>query len=156
MGRLLVLSAFGEARIDAVLAWLPGRLGDVLLVAPSRGAADDLLRGLATRRGSSFGVHRATLMQVAHRLAAPRLGRAGIAPLSRLGVEALATRCIQMVRDERELQYFEPVARMPGFPRALSRTVTEIRLQGLSGSELVASPSEARSRDLPAARSRAS
>ena len=56
MSRRLVLSAFGGARIDAVLGWLPRRSGEVLLVAPSRGAADDLLEILNTTLVGSIDI----------------------------------------------------------------------------------------------------
>jgi hypothetical protein len=37
---------------------------------------------------------------------------------------------------DKSLKYFEPVAHMPGFPRALSRTLSELRMAGLDPSRL--------------------
>jgi CRISPR/Cas system-associated exonuclease Cas4 (RecB family) len=52
----------------------------------------------------------------------------GLAPLSALGVEAIAARVIHAERESQPLAYFESVAAMPGFARALARTLAELRL----------------------------
>jgi CRISPR/Cas system-associated exonuclease Cas4 (RecB family) len=65
----------------------------------------------------------------------------GLAPLSSLGVEAIAARVIYAERESRPFAYFDGVATMPGFARALARTLGELRLArvapaalGLTGS----------------------
>jgi RecB family exonuclease len=52
----------------------------------------------------------------------------GLAPLSSLGVEAIAARVIHLERESQPFAYFEGVAAMPGFARALARTLGELRL----------------------------
>ena len=56
----------------------------------------------------------------------------GLAPLSALGVEAIAARVIHAERVSRRFAYFEAVAGMPGFARALGRTLSELRLARVS------------------------
>jgi CRISPR/Cas system-associated exonuclease Cas4 (RecB family) len=52
----------------------------------------------------------------------------GLAPLTMLGLEAVAARVAYTARVENDLNYFEPVAAMPGFARSLARTIAELRL----------------------------
>ena len=64
------------------------------------------------------------------------MGRMGLAPISRLGIEAIAARILHAAHRDNKLRYFEPVAQTPGFPRALAKTIAELRLQGVSASSL--------------------
>src|SRR5262249_55109359 len=50
------------------------------------------------------------------------------APGTQAGSEATAARVVFDARTEKVLEYFEPVATLPGFPRALARTLHELRL----------------------------
>lgn len=100
---------------------------ETLLLAPSRGAADDFLRAAA--RPGFFGVHAFTLPQLAARLASH--GELRFTPLSRLAQEALAARIVHSFRKDERFQYFEPVASRPGFIRALGATLTELRMEGV-------------------------
>src|SRR5207249_1471060 len=59
-------------------------------------------------------------------------------PLSRLGVQALASRCIHRCLHEKVLEYFRPVAGMPGFARALATTLSELRSERTNPAELAA------------------
>src|SRR5262245_1913514 len=99
---------------------------ELLLVAASRPAADDLARNLARARGATFGVHRFSLTQLAARYAAPALARRRLAPTTALGTEAVAARAVFDATAAASLSYFAPVASMPGFPRALARTMAEL------------------------------
>ena len=65
---------------------------EVLIVGASRDAADDLARRVTAARGATFGLHRASLTQLAVRLAAAEMARLGVAPATALGVEAVAAR----------------------------------------------------------------
>jgi ATP-dependent helicase/nuclease subunit B len=64
------------------------------------------------------------------------MARLGLAPLSALGVEAIAARVIHAERSLRPFAYFEAVAAMPGFARALARTLSELRLARVAPSSL--------------------
>ncbi|RMH19519.1 MAG: PD-(D/E)XK nuclease family protein [Acidobacteria bacterium] len=138
--RLLVRSSRAVRRLAAAEAWLEEWLaaGEVLVVAPLRSAADDFLRLSCPPAGGRLGVHRATLSQLAADLATPGLAADGLAPVTALGAEALAARVVSRALDAGELGYFAPVARLPGFPRALARTLRELRQAGVDGAELSA------------------
>jgi hypothetical protein len=110
--------------------------GEILLVGASRDAADELARQLAVARGATFGLHRSSLMQLAVTFAAVETARLGVAPATALGVEAVAARVSFEALRERALAYFTPVARFPGFARALAGTLGELRLAGIAPSAL--------------------
>lgn len=107
---------------------------DALVVGVSRSAADELVAGVAAEQGGLVGVSRAGVGELALRLALPGLVARGLRPTPALGAEALAARAAFECRDE--LRYFAPVSDMPGFARALSRTLSELRLAGV-GPELL-------------------
>ncbi|HSR54450.1 MAG TPA: hypothetical protein VLV83_26795, partial [Acidobacteriota bacterium] len=140
-GMGLVVSAETRVRLQRAALWVEerGGLQEVLVVAPSRGAADDFVRGLAQKKGGAWGVHRMTLAQLASIYATERLAEEQRAPLSPLGVEALAARAVHDCRAQEPLEYFHPVADMPGFARALARTLTELRLDEASPEKLAGS-----------------
>ena len=108
----------------------------VTIVAATRGAADDLARRVALQRGATLGMSRFSLTQLAARVAAARLAGAGIAPSTALGVEAVASRVVFDAAEGGALDYFAAVARTPGFPRALARTLTDVRLAGVQPGDL--------------------
>ncbi len=103
---------------------------EVLVIAPTRAAANEL----AARAFPSGcqGVHALTLTQLAAHLAAQPMGRLALAPISRLGIEALAARVVHAALTAKRLPYFAPVAQTPGFARALAKTITELRLQNVT------------------------
>lgn len=108
----------------------------ITVVAATRGAADDLARRLASRRGATIGLSRFSLTQLAARVAATRLAGAGIAPSTSLGVEAVASCVAFDAAEDGSLDYFGVVARTPGFPRALARTLGDVRLAGITAETL--------------------
>jgi CRISPR/Cas system-associated exonuclease Cas4 (RecB family) len=59
------------------------------------------------------------------------MGRLALAPISRLGIEALAARIVHAAATANQLPYFAPVAQTPGFARALAKTIAELRLQNV-------------------------
>ncbi|PWU22462.1 MAG: PD-(D/E)XK nuclease family protein [Candidatus Rokuibacteriota bacterium] len=141
----LVESASSAERIEAArafLAALPAG-GEALVVGASRDAADDLVRRATVTRGATFGIHRASLAHLAVRIAAGELARLGAAPTSALGSEALAARVTFEALAAGTLGYFVPVARFPGFARALASTLSELRLARVAPQSLAKSPSAA-------------
>jgi CRISPR/Cas system-associated exonuclease Cas4 (RecB family) len=134
----LIEAAAAELRLEAARGFVERhmRSGDVLLVAASRGAADDFARDIAARHGATIGLHRFSLTQLAARLAAPVLASQGVAPSSPLGREAVAARAAFDARTTGSLHYFAPVASTPGFPRALARTLGELRLSRVDAAQL--------------------
>jgi ATP-dependent helicase/nuclease subunit B len=124
--RRLVKSRSNGRLRETVAAFIAAH-AETILIAPSHSAGEDLVhatRGLA-------GVHRLTLIQIARDLAWPSMAELSLAPVTALGAEALAARAIYHARAAQELKYFEPVADLPGFARALSRTLSELRLAGI-------------------------
>ena len=136
----VVVSTSAAARLDAAREFLGGRppASEVIIVGASRGAADDLARSIARRAGSTFGVTRFSLTELAARAAAEGLDGGRRVPGTQAGAEAIAARAVFEALAADELRYFEPVARMPGFPKALARTLHELRLAGVAGERLTA------------------
>ena len=113
---------------------------EVLLLGASRGSVDDLARAISLERGATFGLHRLSFTQLAARLAAMELASRERAPATALGHEAIATRAVFEARSAEALEYFSPVSRTPGFPKALARTLLDLRLAAVSSSDLVRLP----------------
>ncbi len=126
-------SASAAERLRTAGAFIDRFLPDteLLIVGASRDAADDLARRVTSARGATFGLHRASLTQLAVRLAAGEMARSGLAPATALGSEAVAARVTFEAHQEGTLGYFAPVARFPGFARALAATLGELRLGGV-------------------------
>jgi CRISPR/Cas system-associated exonuclease Cas4 (RecB family) len=118
----------------AVSRYSPGR--PVLIVGASRGAADDLARDIAVSVAATFGVQRLNFVQLAARTALAALANEGATPSAWLGAEAVAARTVFDATNAGALRYFAPVASTPGFPRALARTLQELRLAGVGGHRL--------------------
>src|SRR5580698_1813554 len=111
-------------RLSAVISDSISAYSEVILVSPTYLAGE----GIAHKLSGVVGLHRTTLIQFAAELARPEMASRGLAPLSALGAEAIAARVIHMERDSRPFAYFEAVASMRGFARALARTLGELRL----------------------------
>ncbi|MEE2775201.1 MAG: PD-(D/E)XK nuclease family protein [Acidobacteriota bacterium] len=132
MARIFV-SASGEERVSQALAWLDEESdrSELLILAPARGAADDVLRRGLPVLGPTLGRHRSTLHQLAHELASASLAESGLRSLFGLSTVALASSCVHAALRDRQLGYFVPVAEMPGLARAVARTLDELRLEGV-------------------------
>ena len=133
----IITSTSAAARLDAARTFLRGHAPatELVIVGASRGAADDLARAIARQAGSTFGITRFSLTELAARAAAAHAGGGRRMPGTQAGAEALAARAVFDALAAGELAYFEPVARMPGFPKALARTLHELRLAGVRTSD---------------------
>ena len=123
---------------DVIRGCAPGT--HVLVVGASRGAADDLARRVAATVPATFGIERLSLTQFAAVQAIAALAADGIAPSTWLGAEAVAARAVFQATRDGSLTYFAPVAGAPSFPRALARTLQELRLAGIQSAQLSALP----------------
>jgi len=135
---IVIESASAASRLAAARAFLD-RLppaAEVLIVGASRGAADDFARDLSRSRGATFGLYRFSLTELAARAAATVRDSARRTPGTQSGAEALAARAVFDALRADEIDYFKPVAGTPGFPRALARTVHELRLAGVGPTAL--------------------
>lgn len=109
---------------------------EVLILAPTRAAANELAAH-AFPQGCA-GIHALTLTQLAALLATQSMGKLALAPISRLGIEALAARIVYSAASGQRLPYFAPVAQTPGFARALANTIAELRLESVDAQALSA------------------
>jgi len=98
------------------------------VIGATTDAAGEAIRAVALARGSAFGMHRFTLGRLAAELAKHELVERELAPVGGLPIEALCARVVQRMRRDGTLGRFEPVSGQPGLPRALARTLGELRL----------------------------
>src|SRR5580692_2366420 len=129
--RFLVTSRSNH-RLLAALRNHISAYSELIVLAPSYLAGE----GIAHRTSGIAGLHRTTLIQFATELARPEMALHGLAPLTALGVDAIAARVIHAERESQPLAYFESVAAMPGFARALARTLGELRLARVAPASL--------------------
>ncbi|HEV8397929.1 MAG TPA: PD-(D/E)XK nuclease family protein [Vicinamibacterales bacterium] len=145
-----MLSPSAASRLEAAqafaLAHPPSQ--PLTIVGATRGAADDFARAIARARPATMGLSRFSLTQLAARIAAPGLGGQGIAPASALALEAVAARAAFETARHEQLSVLSAVAGTPGFPRALARTFSDIRLAELSAAHVLQAGNGAANRDL--------
>ena len=134
--RSLVISRSSSSLLDRAAAFLHthARNSEVLILAPTRSAANELV--LTAFSQGCQGIHALTITQLAAQLASSAMGRDSLAPISRLGIEALAARIVHTAHSKNELPYFSAVALTPGFPRALAKTLAELRLNHVTSRKL--------------------
>ena len=118
-------------RLARARRWLGDRAPgeEVLVVAGSADAASELLRtSMRPERGAAFGWHRATLGRLAAELAMPVLAERGLAPIGELAAEAVASRIVHALHAQGRLGRYADAVGGPGLPRAVARTVGELRI----------------------------
>jgi RecB family exonuclease len=133
VSRVIVVSPAADQRLARASAWLGARPRDeeVRILGASLEAPSELIRIVARRRGAVFGWTRSTLGRIAAELARPALAARGLAPVGALPLEALAKRVVDGLRREGALGRFQPVSGFPGLPRAMARTLAELRMAGV-------------------------
>jgi RecB family exonuclease len=109
-------------------------VGPVLVLAPVRAAAEEV--ALEACGGALLNVRRFAFREFVIELSAPELNRRGLVPVGRFVREALAARVTAEALRRDELTYLRPVAGFPGFPRALTATFEELRLNALEPERL--------------------
>ena len=100
--------------------------GPVLVLAPMRAAADEVALEACT--GALMGVQRLAFREFVLQLSNSELNRRALIPVGRFVREALAARVTAQAIERGVLTYLRPVAGFPGFPRALTATFEELRL----------------------------
>ena len=140
--RRVVCSTSSAHRLAAGVSFLaaPAPSLDTFVLGSTRGAADDLVREAARSAPATLGWHRFSVLQFAARIAIEALVAQHRLPSTPLGAEAVAARAILGAIHDDSLGYFAPVARTPGFPRALARTLSELRLAGVDAGALRGHP----------------
>lgn len=104
--------------------------GPVLILGPERAAAEEVARIACDR--ALLGVTRLGFRDLPAAIASGEMNRRGLVPVGRVVREALAAR----VAASADLTYLHPVAGFPGFPRALTETFEELRLNGVRPEDL--------------------
>lgn len=130
----LVSSHSHRALLETAADFLRLHQRRALIIAPSRGAADDFVRLYLPDAGAA-GVHRMTLTQLAAQLSLQQLNP-GDRPASRIALEALTARIIEELQLDNRIPYFQPVADTPGLARAVTATLLELRLNHISPAEV--------------------
>lgn len=136
--RRLIESSTAASRIEAAMSWLASCLetSEVLILSNHLESGDHLTRLLALERGSLFGLRRLTLDAFAYQLAVPEMARQELAPHSLLAQEAMVARIVHEARTEDQLGPYASVAHWPGFARALTATLGDLRLHGIDSDRL--------------------
>ena len=132
IGKRRVVPSRSNANLLAAAEDFLSAYPEILVIAPIHSAGEEL----AQRLHGVVGVHRLTLVQLASDLAREAMAGMGLAPLTPLGLEALAARVVHAALRDGELGYFKPVASLPGFARALARTIGELRMGRIEGARL--------------------
>ena len=132
--RSVLVAPDAASRLAAARAWLDALPADAeaLVIAPTWEACDDLARESIVAAGARFGLVRLTLDRVAARLAVRALARREITPPGGLSIAAVVARTVHRLGTEGRLGRFTPVAKHPGLPAALGRTLEELRLAGIT------------------------
>ena len=132
------ISIDAALRLECARGWLDSFPSDaeILLVAHSREAANDLYLQVVQTRGAVFGIKRVTLNSLASRLAQNVLVESGTAPATNLTFTAVVARAIHSLHSKNKLDYFAPVATKPGFSIAVARTLSESRMNEVAAKSL--------------------
>ena len=130
MRRAIATSVVASARFERARAWLADLEPDrpALIAGGSLEGAAALARAALGDRPGSFGWRRLSFVTLAATLAEPELIRLGLSPATPLALEAVWARAVHHLSSRRELGRFAPVGDRPGLPRALARTINELRL----------------------------
>ena len=134
------VSAASASRLSAARAQVLAIEPPILIIGANRAAADEFALSLAAEKGATFGITRSSVAELVSRLALPALAKQGLTPTAPLSDEAVAARVADDLANQEALEYFTPVARMPGFPRALSRTLGELRMADVTPDSLSGHP----------------
>ena len=129
MQRYAELRARGAEFVAEWAQW-----GAVLVLAPVREAADEV--AYEACGDALIGVARSALRPLVLELSEAELNRRELTPVGRVVREALAARAAAEAARRGELHYLSPVAGFPGFPRALTDTFEELRLNGIGAQQV--------------------
>lgn len=132
IGERRVVKSHSNGRLIGAARRFISEHPETLIIAPTHSAGEEFTYGC----GGAAGLHRLTMVQLALDLARGAMADLGLAPITALGLEALCARVTHDARAAGELAYFGPVAPLAGFPKALSKTLSELRLGGAKAREL--------------------
>lgn len=133
-------SPCGEQRLQAATQFVRELPTDspLLLLATSPLAGLNLVQRALGPGQARAGWAKHTLETAALEFAVPSLARAGLALLRGVGVEALCARVVFELSGTGELGRFGEIGQRPGFVRALSETLIELRMARITPALLAA------------------
>lgn len=126
----LLVGPAASARFEAARRWLSEQPRDteVLILAPTPTAAAELARAALPPGAAALGWRRMSFGAAAAWLAEETLSARELAPATSIAIEAVWARCVRRLHLDGGLGRFERVATLPGLPKALARTVHELRM----------------------------
>ncbi|HMJ56835.1 MAG TPA: PD-(D/E)XK nuclease family protein, partial [Polyangiaceae bacterium] len=135
--KIVLRSPSASLRLERAAQFLVscGATTELLILGASVDAAAGLARVAAGDSTSTFGWHRFTLARLGAVLAAHTLGDRGLTPVGALPLEAVCARLVHRL-GAAGLGRFAAIFDRPGLPRALSRTLDELRMAGVRPGEL--------------------
>jgi ATP-dependent helicase/nuclease subunit B len=138
MNPTVVVSVASRRRIARAKTWLTTRprTEEILVVGPTLDAANELARQGVQDRGAAFGWHRLSFSQLVATIAAPLLAEREVVSLSRVGTEAIVARLVHRLRIEGKLGRYQSVSETPGFPRAMTNVIAELRSARLRSNDV--------------------
>lgn len=130
MGIVVATSVSSRIRLERARDWLSrfGSSEELLIVGSSANAANHIARETVSTKGAAFGWHRASWTQLAKAAATPLSMQGGLTPITRVGSDALVAGVVHRLRQDRKLGRYEAVSEMPGFRRAVSQVINELRM----------------------------
>lgn len=130
----VLISTAASDRLGAATRFLSqfSNSTEILVIGDTRAATDDFVRWYAREKGGTFGLQRFSLAQFAARTSVLKLAANSQAPCSALAVDATVARAVHEAQRRQALQYFSPVALLPGFAKAVRVTCLELREAGIT------------------------
>ncbi len=128
-----IFKSRSNQRLIAEAATSLSREPEKILLVPGTVAGERFAHAL---RQGLLGLHRVSLIQWATLLSRQYMAAENLSPIGALGVEAISARALYRANLAGDLQYFKPVAALPGFATALARTIQELRLAGVRAEDL--------------------
>ncbi len=130
--RVIIESPSADLRCARAAEFLAARADERVIIvgATYEAAAEVSRRALAlSARKASLGWERTTMTVLSLTLAQSKLIEQNLLPVAGLALEALCARIIH--KERAQLSRLAPIVDKPGLPRALARTLLELRLAGV-------------------------
>ncbi|MCG8554493.1 MAG: PD-(D/E)XK nuclease family protein [Proteobacteria bacterium] len=142
--RVVACAADAHARLRRAAKWLQlqDRARPLLVVAATLDAGKEILRQVVADHGATFGWRATTLPHLGSERARTQLAARGLCPIGRLACEAVVARVVHDRIASGRLGRHATVARTPGFIRALTSTLLELRSEHFVAAQVAAADAE--------------
>jgi ATP-dependent helicase/nuclease subunit B len=134
----IIASPDAVARLTIARDWLTRQAKNdtLVVVGATWEAAADVVREVSLELGSSFGWRSFSLVQLERELSRRARSEEGLVAIGTVVVQAVCTRIVHLAEASGRLGRFAPIADRPGLPRAIARTLLELRLERQSPDDL--------------------